>query len=180
MFIDLVRNRRSVRSFEQRPVEPEKVKILVEAALRAPSSRRLNPWEFVVVTDREKLKELSRAKPHGAGFMAEAALGIVVLVDPERCDVWIEDASIAMIFIQMAAESLELGSCWIQIRKRQHESGSPASDPVKKLLDVPDRFEVEAMVAIGYPVKKPSPHGVESLQHEKVHADSYGKPFPVS
>lgn len=180
MFLDLLRNRRSVRSFENRPVEQEKVELLIEAALRSPSSRSLNPWEFVVVTESDRLMRLAEAKPHGAGFLAQAPLGIVVLADPERCDVWIEDASIAVILIQLAAESLGLGSCWIQIRQREHAQGGPAAEHVKRLLDVPERFEAEAMIAIGYPEKKPLPHGVDSLQYDKVHSGRYGVPFRKS
>lgn len=177
MFMELLRNRRSVRSFEDRPVETEKVERLVEAALRSPSSRSLNPWEFVVVRDRERLAALSGAKPHGAGFLAGAPLGIVVLADPKRCDVWIEDASIAVILVQLAAESLGLSSCWIQIRKRQHADGGPAADHVRQHLDIPSHLEVEAMIAIGYPRNKPAAHGSESLLYDKVFAEGYGVPF---
>ena len=68
MFIDLVTRRRSIRRFLEKPVAPEAIAQLVEAALRAPSSRGFNPWQFVVVEDRERLASLSRSKPHGAAF----------------------------------------------------------------------------------------------------------------
>jgi nitroreductase len=177
MYMELLRNRRSVRSFEDRPVEKEKVDLLVEAALRSPSSRGLNPWEFVVVTDKGKLKALSAAKPHGAGFLAGAPLGIVVTADPERCDVWIEDASIATILVQLAAESLGLASCWIQIRRRDHAPGRTAAEHVRQVLGIPSRLEVESMIAVGYPTRRPRPHGPDDLQFQKVHDDRYGTPF---
>ena len=156
-------------------MEPEKIDRLIEAVLRAPSSRGFNPWEFVVVTDRALLENLSRAKPHGASFLKDASLGIVVCADPEKCDVWIEDASIASIYIHLAAESMELGSCWIQIRKRMHDQTKSAEQYIRELLNIPENLNVESMIAIGYPAEKISPHPKEGLQYEKVHYNGYGE-----
>jgi len=131
MFLSLAQSRRSIRKYQNKPVESEKIDRLVEALLRAPTSMGKNSWEFVVVTDRSLLKELSSAKPHGAAFLKNAALGIVVCGNPQVTDVWIEDASIASIFIHLAATSLELGSCWIQIREHANGGGlyRPDTEP---------------------------------------------------
>ncbi|MGD9096677.1 MAG: nitroreductase family protein [Desulfobacterales bacterium] len=177
MFTDLIRRRRSIRQFRPQPVEPEKVEALVEAALRAPSSRSLNPWEFILVDDPGQLRELSNAKPHGASFLAEAPLGIVVCADPQRCDVWVEDCSIALIFMQLMATSLGLGSCWIQIRKRHHASGRPARDHVADRLQIPAHLEVAAMLAVGYPVREKPPHPADGLLFDKVHRTAYGQSY---
>ena len=175
MFLSLVEKRRSIRRYEDKPVEPEKIDRLIEAALRAPSSRGFNPWEFVVVADGVLLEKLSKAKPHGASFLKDASLGIVVCVDPEKCDVWIEDASIASIYIHLAAESMELGSCWIQIRKRMHDQAKTAEQYIRELLNIPKNLNIESMIAIGYPAEKKSPYPKEDLQFEKVHYNGYGK-----
>jgi len=180
MFLSLIRNRRSVRQYENKPIEAEKIDLLLEAALRPPSSNNRQPWEFVVVTDKELLVPLSDAKPHGAGFLKDAALGIVVCADPGKCDVWVEDASIAATFIHLAAASLGLGSCWIQIRKRDHADGRPARDCVAELLALPDNLEVEAFIAVGYPAEEKAPHPQEALPFEKISYNRYGnrtKPF---
>ena len=175
MFLSLVQKRRSIRQYKDKPVEPEKIDRLIEAALRAPSSRGFNPWEFVVVADGVLLEKLSKAKPHGASFLKYASLGIVVCVDPEKCDVWIEDASIASIYIHLAAESMELGSCWIQIRKRMHDQTKTADQYIRELLNVPENLNVESIIAIGYPAEMKSPHSKEDLQYDKVHYNVYGK-----
>ena len=175
MFLSLVQKRRSIRRYLDKPVEPEKIDRLIEAALRAPSSRGFNPWEFVVVTDRVLLEKLSIAKPHGASFLKDAPLGIVVCADPEKCDVWIEDASIASIYIHLAAESMELGSCWIQIRKRMHDQTKAAEQYIRELLNIPENLNVESMISIGYPAEKKSSHPKEDLQYEKVHYNGYDK-----
>ncbi|MCU0593341.1 MAG: nitroreductase family protein [Desulfobacterales bacterium] len=124
MFMSLIRKRRSIRRFLDKPVEKEKLDLLVEAGLRAPSSRGVNPWHFVVVTDREMLNRLSQSKEHGSAFLKHAAAGIVVCADATKSDVWVEDASIATTVIHLAAASLDLGSCWIQIRERMHAPGA--------------------------------------------------------
>ena len=77
MFDELIQKRRSIRRFLDQPVEPEKIDRLMEAALRAPSSRGLNPWEFVVVDERPLLETLATCKPHGASFLGQAPLGVV-------------------------------------------------------------------------------------------------------
>lgn len=175
MFIDLLRKRRSIRQYADSSVEKEKIDIILEAALRSPSSRSLNPWEFIVVTEKETLERLSRAKRHGSAFLKNAPLGIVVSADPDKCDVWIEDCSIASIIIQLTAHDLGLGSCWIQIRQRMHDDKETAEQFVREVLDIPETMVVESIIAIGYPAEKKTPHPKSSLQYEKIHSERYGK-----
>jgi nitroreductase len=175
MFIDLLRTRRSIRRFQDRPVEQEKIDLLIEAMLRSPSSRSLNPWEFVVVTGKETLLQLSQAKPHGATFVKNAALAIVVCADPTKCDVWVEDCSIASIILHLAATDLGLGSCWVQIRLREHDATQMAQDYVAKLLDLREGMVVEAIIAIGYPLETLSGHSRSSLMDDKVSFERYGR-----
>ncbi len=99
MFMSLIQKRRSIRKFLVKPVEKEKIEEIIEAALRSPSSRGLNPWEFVIVTEPDLLVKLSNAKIHGSQFLKNAPLGIVVCANPKKCDVWVEDCSIASTFI---------------------------------------------------------------------------------
>ena len=177
MFLSLAKSRRSIRKYQNRPVEPEKIEILVEALLRAPTSMGKNSWEFVVVTDSALLQKLSSAKPHGATFLKDAALGIVVCGNPQIADVWIEDASIASIFIHLAAASLELGSCWIQIRERKHDDTQSAEAYVAEILNLPAHLRVESIIAIGYPDERKSAHPRERLPYHKVSLNNYGAPY---
>jgi len=174
MFMSLLENRRSIRRFQHREVEREKIDVLVEAALRSPSSRGFNPWRFIVVTDDVLLKKLSRTKTHGSAFLKQAPLGIVVCAEPDRSDVWIEDASIASIFVHLAAASLGLGSCWIQIRERMHDDTTTSEDYVRGLLNIPGRLTVESIIGAGYPDESKPPHPREKLEYEKVSQNTYG------
>jgi len=175
MFLSLAQKRRSIRSYQDKPVESEKIDMLIEIALRSPSSRGFNPWEFIVVSNQDLLEKLSKAKPHGASFLKNAPLGIVVCADPEKCDVWVEDASIASILIHLAAESIGLGSCWIQIRKRMYNDAKTSQEYVCELLEIPRRLNVQSIIAIGYPAEQKPPHRKEDLQYEKVYFDLYGQ-----
>jgi nitroreductase len=174
MFMDLIRRRRSIRRFTDRPVEDEKIDLLVEAALRSPSSRGCNPWSFVVVRDPTAIAALAQAKPHGATFLAGVPLAIVVCAEPAVSDVWVEDASIATVYLHLAATDLGLGSCWIQLRKRTHADGSTCRDYVADKLGLPEGMEVLAIMAIGYPQEEKRPHPVESLRKEKISWERYG------
>ncbi len=177
MFMALIRRRRSIRRYTENKVEDEKIGALIEAALRAPSSRDLRPWEFIVVNDRNSLGKLSRAKPHGSAFLRNTPVAIVVCADPDRSDVWIEDSSIACTLIQLAAESLGLGSCWIQIRERMHDDAKTSEEYVSGVLGIPERMRVEAIISIGYPHEKKPPHSKDDLVYDRVYFQTYGNPF---
>lgn len=177
MFFELARNRRSIRQYRDRPIEQEKIDLLVQAALLAPSSRGLNPWEFVVVQERALIEKLARAKPSGAQFLKDAALAVVVCADTEKSDVWIEDCSIASTMLLLAAQSLDLGACWIQIRNRPHDETKSAVEYIRGALNLPDRVAVLSIVAIGYPDENKPPHEKSELLYKQIHSNRYGIPM---
>lgn len=175
MFIDLLRKRRSIRQFQDRAVEQEKIDLLLEAVLRAPSSRSLNPWEFVVVRDKVTLEALSRSKPHGAAFLQNAPLAIVVCADPEKCDVWVEDCSIASILLHLEATDLGLGSCWIQLRLREYDAEQSASAKAAGILGLKEGMEVQTIIAIGYPEKEAKGHDSSTLLSDRISYERFGE-----
>ena len=166
--MDLVRMRRSIRKYKDKDIDPRTIDDLKEAALRAPSSRGINPWRFVFVDDREILSKLSRAKEHGSDFIKGARLGIVVCADERESDVWVEDCSIASIILQLTGLSLGLGSCWIQIRNRSYSRDRSSEDYVREVLDLPQGLKVESMIAFGYPDEEREPVPGDKLEYGKV------------
>jgi len=174
MMIELLRERRSVRTFTAGPVSAEHRATLEEAALRSPSSRGLDPWHFVWVDDPSLLASLATAKAHGAGLLAGAPLAAVVCADESRSDTWVEDASIASILLQLTAQSLGLGSCWVQFRMRRRADGVDAEEAVRHLLSIPDRLRVLSAIAIGHPAEQPPGHGADHLDRSKLHYNSFG------
>jgi len=164
-----------MRKFTDEELPQEDVVSLMKAALMSPASKRTNPWQFVVVDNKETLQKLSQCKEHGAAFLADAAMAIVVTADPLSSDVWIEDASVASIMIQLQAEDLGLGSCWVQVRERFSASGVPAGEYVHEVLDIPLQLQVLSIIAIGHKGMERKPFNEEHLQWEKIHINKYGE-----
>jgi nitroreductase len=171
--IELLRKRRSIRKFQDKSIELEKIEILKEAALRAPTSRNIMPWEFIFVTDKNILKKLSEAKQYGSAFVAGAALAVVVCADTTKTDVWVEDCSIASIILQLTGLEMGLGSCWVQIRNREHYESEPAEAYIQRLLGIPEHFAVENIVALGYPAERKEPIPCSALPLGKIHSESF-------
>lgn len=172
--LSLIQKRRSIRMFQNRKVEKEKTDQIIQAALLSPSSKNNNPWKFIVVEDKEVLLKLSKAKLHGSRFLAKAPLSIVVLADPEQSDVWIEDSSIATILIILTAQHLGLGSCWIQLRERNHSDELSSEEFVKDLLNIPANLRVLCVVAIGYPDEEKPEKVIEKAKLNDVYLNRYG------
>lgn len=166
--IDLLRRRRSIRRYLPQAIEPEKTALLQEAALRAPSSRNLQPWRFIFCDDRKLIAQLARAKAHGSAFLAGAPLAVIVLGDESISDVWIEDCAIAAIILQLTAQSLGLGSCWVQIRLRPHDEKASAEAFVQNLFSLPLNMRVACIIGIGYPAEKPAAIAVDQLPWPKI------------
>jgi len=154
-------------------ISPELVEKLMQAALMAPASKSSNPWQFILVDDRSMLQTLSLCKKNGSKLIENCSLAVVVLADPEKSDVWVEDTSIASIYLQLEAEDLGLGSCWVQIRNRQNAEGEDSEAIVKRLLDIPSVYRVESIIAIGMKEVSKEPHDLDNLQWEKVHLGSF-------
>ena len=166
--IDLLRTRRSIRVYEDRPVTPEHLALIEEALLRAPTSRNSRSWRFVLVQDEPTRQALSQAKPGGAKFLADAPLNIVICGDPELSDVYIEDCAIAGITVQLQAHALGLGSCWAQIRNRRHDASADASSWVIRQLRLPTRLQVVAIIGAGYPAEDKPGWPAEALPTDKL------------
>lgn len=172
-FSSLIKQRRSIRKFTDQLLSPEQVELILKAALMAPTSKSTFSWEFVVIEDKEILKSLAGCKKHGAGFLEESALAIVVLGDGVKSDVWIEDASVASIYMQLQAEDLGLGSCWCQIRNRFAPDETEAEQYVRDLLNIPYQFNVLSVIGFGYKNQERKPFNEEHLLWEKVHLGTF-------
>ena len=163
-----------MRKFAETELTQEEVVTLLKAGLMSPTSKRSNSWQFIAVDDKEILEKLAHCKEHGASFVAGAALAIVVMADPLASDVWIEDASIASAMIQLQAEDLGLGSCWIQVRERFTVAEMPSNDYIHEILDIPLQLQVLSIIAIGHKGMERKPFNEENLQWEKIHINKYG------
>ncbi|PLX71135.1 MAG: NAD(P)H-dependent dehydrogenase/reductase [Denitrovibrio sp.] len=171
--IDILRNRRSVRQFTDQAIEFNKLEILKEAILLAPTSRNIEPCEFIVVQDKAMLKKLSTLKPHGASFLADCDTAFVICGDTSKSDVCVEDCSIAAIILQLTAESLGLGSCWVQARLRDHSDSVKSEKYIKELFDLPEHMLAPCVIGLGYPAAKKEPKTKEDLKFQKIHKETF-------
>jgi nitroreductase len=172
-FFDLLKNRRSIRKYLPKAFEQEKIALITKAALMSPSSKRSNPWEFIVIQDTETLQKLAGCRPHGSQFLAESPLGIIVTADTTKTDVWMEDASIAAIIMQLQAHDLGLGSCWIQVYSRNKDDETTTESYIRDLLSIPEHFAVLSIISIGYPNEERKPYDEDKLAVDKIHTEKF-------
>jgi len=168
-FHEMLLKRHSIRRYTDQPLAPEDVKTILEAGLLAPSSKSARPWQFVVVEDKATLERLGQCKTAGAAGFRSAVLAVVIVADPERSDVFVEDVSVAAIMMQLQAEALGIGSCWVQIRNRFSPDGQPAEEMVQNLLGIPASYPVVCILTFGYSAETRRPVDPSKLLWEKVH-----------
>jgi nitroreductase len=143
---EAIEKRKSTRSYQPTPVPKETVTKLLEAARIAPSAGNVQPWHFIVVTDADQRRALSKGT--FAKFLAEAPLVIVGCGDTKASPDWnAVDTSLALQNIALAATAEGLATCFV---------GSFKEEDIKPVLKLPDKFSVIAMLAVGYSTDKES------------------------
>ena len=173
-FFSLITDRRSTRKFTGKPLTNNQFAMILKAALMAPTSKNAHSWQFVVVEDKNTLRQLAGCKKYGASFLEGCALAIVVLGETSRTDVWIEDASIAASYMQLQAEDLGIGSCWCQVRNRLTEDGQDSEQYIRELLDAPQQFGVLSIIGFGQIDQERKPVDESDLLWEKVYIEKFG------
>lgn len=171
--MQLMQNRRSVREYTGDKIESGSLKKILQAGLLAPSGRGSRPWEFIVVRDKKILQRMSQCRIGAAEMLAEADCAIVVLGDGDVTDIWVEDCAIAMTNMHLMADSLGVGSCWVQGRLRTDASGRSTESYLRNLLDFPKRYRLEAVLALGMPYNHPEAYELDELPWEKVHYEKF-------
>ncbi|MEN6588660.1 MAG: nitroreductase family protein [Proteiniphilum sp.] len=172
-FQQLLMQRRSIRKYKKELLTPDETRMIFEAGLLSPTSKNRHSWEFIAVEEKETLARLSLCKPHSATFIADAALAVVVIGNPLVSDAWIEDASIAAINMQLQAEELGIGSCWVQVRNRFYSDMVSSGDYINELLQIPMPLEVVCVIAFGRKEKERTPADLHNLHWEKVHIETF-------
>jgi nitroreductase len=147
--IDVMLKRKSIRKYKSEKLSEDIIEKILKAGSLAPSSRNRKSCELIAVTDKDTLEKLSKAKASGSNMLSDAACAIIAVGDSDKSDVWIEDCSIAMTYIHLAATDLGLGSCWVQCRNRETANGITSEEYIQKLLKLKDNQHPEAILAVG-------------------------------
>ena len=161
--LDIFKDRISVREYGDKPVEKEKLEKIVDAGRFAATARNEQPWEFVVATGKDKIRELAAITDHGK-FMSGAAASIAVFCKDTKY--YLEDGSAATENILLAAAALGLGACWIAGDKKHY---APA---IAKALGVPENYKLISIISLGYPKEKPQLHQKRAL-NEVIHWEKF-------
>ncbi|HHV71098.1 MAG TPA: nitroreductase family protein [Clostridia bacterium] len=147
-------NRRSIRKYTQEPVPDGVIKELLEAAMSAPSAGNEQPWEFVVINDRQILNEIPKFHPYSQ-MLKEAPVAILVCGDlnQQKYDgYWVLDCAAATENILIAAQDKGLGAVWLGIYPAEERI-----EGMRKLLGIPDHVVPVALIALGYPAEHKEP-----------------------
>jgi nitroreductase len=143
--LEAIRKRRSVRSYTGDPIPREDLEKIVDAGRLAASGNNRQPWDFIVVTDREMINKLKVA----AQWMDKAGAIIAVVLDPTS-RWWLEDGSAAVENMLIASTALGYGSCWLE------GYTLPLEEEFKELLGAPDEKRLLTLVPIGVPAEWPN------------------------
>jgi len=145
---EAITTRRSVRKYKPDPVSRDILTQIVDAGRLAPTAHNDQAWEFVVVTDAERRRQIAELSDYGK-FIAEAPACVVVLSKATRY--YLEDGSAATTNIMVAARALGLGSCWVAGDKKQY------APKIVALVGAPEEYKLVSLIAVGYPETIPSP-----------------------
>lgn len=155
--LDNIATRTSVRDYEARPVEKEKIEKMLRAAMAAPTAMNKQPWHFVVVDQRNVLDALAGANPY-AKMLKKAPIAIVVcgntdkMIEGGGSDFWIQDASAATENLLLAAHAMGLGAVWTGAYPSEERCIS-----ISKVLSLSDNLIPLNMIVVGYPAEQPQP-----------------------
>ena len=138
--------RRSVRLYRADPVPRDLIEQVLEAARHAATANNLQPWEFVVVTDKAVRSRIAQAADYGR-FIADAPVCVAVL--SRQTKYYLEDGSAATLNILLAAHAHGLGACWVAGDKK------PYAARVVQMVGAPEDYRLISLVSIGYPAEKP-------------------------
>jgi len=161
----ILKTRRSVRNFDKRPVAMEIIEDIIDAARLAPTAANLQPWEFIVVTQKEIQRKIAELTDYGK-FMVDAPVCIVVCCRDTHF--YLEDGCAATENILLAAKAQGLGSCWVAGEKKYYAS------KVLDILGVPAGYKLVSLIPIGYSAAEPSLPHKRSLE-EVIHWEKYGQ-----
>jgi nitroreductase len=157
--IKSIKKRRSHRSYLDKPISKEILEELIECARLAPSAVNIQPWEFVVVTDKSTLKKISEIAAYGKFIKNSAACVIVLGKGSDYC---VEDGCAATENILVAAESLGIGSCWVEGNKHEY------CKEILKLIGAPKGYVTISILPLGYyekDIKPPNKRALKDVIH---------------
>lgn len=162
--LTVIKTRRSVRSYQKKPIPREVLEDIIDCARFAPSANNRQPWEFVVVTDAPMRKKLADIAEYGK-FIADAPACAAVFC--EETKYYLEDGSAAVENLMLGAWAHGVGSCWVAGDKK------PYADTIGNLLGLPGNMKLVALISLGYPAEPPGQKSKRALK-DVLHWERWG------
>ena len=166
-----IKERRSIRQYKDQPVEQEKVDIMLKAAMAAPTAVNLQPWHFIVITDKATIGLLSGKQPTNAPLLIAVCGDTNKTTMPDGKgklpDFWIQDVSAATENLLLAAHALGLGAVWTGVYPVMERTAEIAN-----VLNCPNNIVPVAVVRIGYPDESPLPKN--KFNEENISYNKFG------
>jgi nitroreductase len=166
--LEAQKTRRSIRKYQQKPVEQDKIDQILVAAMQGPSAKNERPWHFIVITDRKTLSEIPKVSPY-AQMLAEAPLAIAVCADLDSLNIeglWQHDCAIASTNILLAAHALGLGAVWTAAYPLPGRA-----EGIQNILGLPKNVVPLSVIPIGYPAE--SKPVIDRFDKSRVHKDKW-------
>ena len=166
--MDTIFKRRSIRQYTNENISNEQLELLLRAGMAAPSAHNKQPWEFIVVSERESLNYLADNHPY-AKMLKQAPLCIVVCGNKEKQPVegfYIQDCSAAIQNILLQAQDMGLGSVWIGLHPYEE-----LMNVISNKFNVPENVVPISMISIGYPAEEK--REITRYKEEMVHINKY-------
>jgi nitroreductase len=171
-FLNVIKNRRSIRKYKPDPVPDEEIEYVLNAARLAPSWKNQQCWRYVVVKDKEKIEKIASARPKSQDWLREAPVMIVACADPddsghrEGKDYYLVDIGISFEHLLLAARDRGLGTCWI---------GGFDEKTVKDSIEAPDNIRIIAYTPLGYPNEEKTGISDRKTPQETIFYEKYGQ-----
>ena len=169
---ELTARRRSVRRYTNEHIDGAVIEEIMKVALTAPTSFGHQPVEFVVIRDKQSIREIAACKSLGGSQIIGADAVVITMVKLDRGEFWIEDGAIASAYILLAAEQYDVGACWVHIRNRTGKRKS-SDEEIRELLGVPDGYAVLNLVALGGKGERKRGYTEADFDKSKIHFERY-------
>ncbi|QIV78043.1 nitroreductase family protein [Fervidobacterium pennivorans] len=168
---DVILKRRSIRKFKEKEVSPETLAEIAKYALLAPSGRNSKPVDLVIVTEKDKIERIRKAREGAFSFLKTAPACIVVTAN-ETSSTWMSDASIVATYIQLLCVDYGLGSCWGHAHDR-FQDGVSVEGKIKEIVGIPDGYRVLCVIGIGYPGEEKDAYTLKEVDNNKIHLEKW-------
>lgn len=150
MLKDLIKDRRSIRQYNDDTVDRELIKELLKYSLMGPSYKSARPIEFLVVDDKETIAKLSNVGSFSTKYVADVPMVVLILANTETTNTWVEESAISAAYFQLLAKEEGLDTCWVTLKDGETPDGEKIQDYLNSFLNIPKHLNAVCMIPVGY------------------------------